>query len=146
MHFLNTLNGKITSQPPIWIMRQAGRYLPEYRSIRNTELNFIEFCLNAEKASEVTCQPINKFNLDAAIIFSDILLIPHMLDFKVTFIKNKGPILKKLNLGEKITFNDWKKFKSNLAPVGKAINLSRTKLNKNVNSRNTPIIGFLKLV
>ena len=104
---LNTLNGKITSQPPIWIMRQAGRYLPEYRFIRNTELNFIEFCLNAEKASEVTCQPIKKFNLDAAIIFSDILLVLHMLDFKVSFIKNKGPKLKKLNFGEKLTFNDW---------------------------------------
>ena len=142
MHFLNTLNGNITSKPPIWIMRQAGRYLPEYRFIRNTEVNFIKFCLNPEKASEVTCQPIKKFNLDAAIIFSDILLIPHMLDFKVSFIKNKGPKLKKLNIGEKVTFNDWKKFKSNLAPVGKAINLSRIKLNKNVKSKNTPIIGF----
>ena len=142
MNFLNTLNGKITSQPPIWIMRQAGRYLPEYRRIRNTELNFIDFCLNAEKASEVTCQPIKKFNLDAAIIFSDILLVLHKLDFKVSFIENEGPKLKKLNLGEKINFSDWKKFRSDLAPVGKAINLSRAKLNKNVNSRNTPIIGF----
>ena len=88
MHFLNTLNGQITSQLPIWIMRQAGRYLPEYRFIRNTESNFIEFCLNPEKASEVTCQPIKKFNLDAAIIFSDILLVPHMLNFNVSFLKN----------------------------------------------------------
>ena len=111
MHFLNTLNGEITSQPPIWIMRQAGRYLPAYRTIRNTELNFIEFCLNAEKASEVTCQPIKKFNLDAAIIFSDILLILHMLGFKVSFVKDKGPKLKKLNFGEEISFNDWSKFK-----------------------------------
>ena len=142
MHFLNTLKGKITSQTPIWIMRQAGRYLPEYRYIRSTELNFIEFCLNADKASEVTCQPVKKFNLDAAIIFSDILLIPHMLDFKVSFIKNKGPKLKKLDFGQRITFSDWDKFKSDLAPVGKAINLSRTKLNKNVKSKNTPIIGF----
>ena len=142
MNFLNALKGKITSQPPIWIMRQAGRYLPEYRFIRNTELNFIDFCLNAEKASEVTCQPINKFNLDAAIIFSDILLIPHMLGHTVTFIKDEGPRLKKLHFGEKLAFDDWKKFKSNLAPVGKAINLSRTKLNKNINNKNTPIIGF----
>ena len=142
MRFLKALNGRITSQPPVWIMRQAGRYLPEYRYIRNTELDFIDFCLNAEKASEVTCQPITKFNLDAAIIFSDILLVLHMLDFKVSFIKNKGPKLKKLSFREKVTFNDWNKFKSDLAPVGKAINLSRTKLDKNDTSRNTPIIGF----
>ena len=98
MHFLNTLNGRITSQPPIWIMRQAGRYLPEYRYIRKTELDFIEFCLNAEKASDVTCQPITKFNLDAAIIFSDILLVPHLLGQNVKFIKDKGPILESFNL------------------------------------------------
>ena len=94
MNFLNTLNGKITSQPPIWIMRQAGRYLPEYRFIRSTELNFIEFCLNAEKASEVTCQPINKFNLDAAIIFSDILLIPHMLGHSLFYQRQRSKIKK----------------------------------------------------
>ena len=137
MHFLNTLNGNIVSHPPIWIMRQAGRYLPEYRFIRNTELNFIEFCLNPEKASEVTCQPIKKFNLDAAIIFSDILLVLHMLDFKVSFIKNKGPKLKKLNFEEKIAYNDWDKFKSDLAPVGEAIKLTRVKLNKDINNKNT---------
>jgi uroporphyrinogen decarboxylase len=88
---------RLTKTPPIWIMRQAGRYMQELQECEEAQRrNFIEFCLNPEKASNVTCQPIQKFGMDAAIIFSDILLILHMLDHQVTFVNNEGPKLHKL--------------------------------------------------
>ena len=83
---------KKTNINPVWIMRQAGRYLPEFREIRKNNPNFIELCLNYKLASEITLQPIKRFNLDAAIIFSDILMLPYGLRQKVEFKKNFGPI------------------------------------------------------
>ena len=142
MNFIKTLNGEITKTPPIWIMRQAGRYMQNYRNIRSTEKNFIEFCLNPEKASNVTCQPIQKFGMDAAIIFSDILLILHMLNHQVTFVKNEGPKLHKLNLGEPLLSPKWDIYLANLQPVSEAIKLTRVKLDKSENTKDTPIIGF----
>lgn len=79
------------SRPPVWLMRQAGRYLPEYRAIRSRFPNFLEFCLHTEAATEVTLQPVQRFNLDAAIIFADILTIPHALGHTVTFTEGEGP-------------------------------------------------------
>ncbi len=137
MKFITTLRGEKQNNPPVWIMRQAGRYLSEYRDIRSTEDNFINFCLNAEKASEVTCQPINKFGLDAAIIFSDILLVLQMLGHEVSFVSNQGPIVRKLNFGDQIIFNDWFRYKLDLEPVARAINLTKIKVDNKV-----PIIGF----
>lgn len=142
MNFIRTLNGEITKTPPIWIMRQAGRYMQDYRNVRSTEKNFIEFCLNPEKASNVTCQPIQKFGMDAAIIFSDILLVLHMMKYQVTFIKNEGPKLHKLNLGEPLLSPKWDIYLENLKPVSKAIKLTRVKLDKCENTKDTPIIGF----
>jgi uroporphyrinogen decarboxylase len=142
MNFIKTLNGELTKTPPIWIMRQAGRYLQSYRNVRKTERNFIEFCLNPEKASNVTCQPIQKFGMDAAIIFSDILLILHMLDYKVTFVNNEGPKLHKLELGELLLPPKWDTYLTNLQPVSEAIKLTRVKLDKSKNTKDTPIIGF----
>jgi uroporphyrinogen decarboxylase len=142
MNFIKTLNGEITKTPPIWIMRQAGRYMQDYRDVRSTEKNFIEFCLNPEKASNVTCQPIQKFGMDAAIIFSDILLILHMLNHEVTFIKNKGPKLHKLNVNEPLLSPNWDTYLANLKPVSDAIQLTRVKLDENENTKDTPIIGF----
>ena len=142
MNFIKTLNGEITKIPPIWIMRQAGRYMQDYRDVRSTEKNFIEFCLNPEKASNVTCQPIEKFGMDAAIIFSDILLILHMLNHQVTFVENEGPKLHKLNLGEPLLLHKWDTYLANLQPVSEAIKLTRVKLDKSENTKNTPIIGF----
>ena len=84
---------KKTSTNPLWIMRQAGRYLPEFRQIRKDNPNFIELCLNNELATEITLQPIKRFNLDAAIIFSDILMLPYGLSQKVDFKKNFGQVL-----------------------------------------------------
>jgi len=89
-----------TSLNPIWIMRQAGRYLPEFREIRSKNTDFIKLCLNEELSSEITLQPLKRFNLDAAIIFSDILMLPYGLGQKVEFQKNFGPRLGELNIND----------------------------------------------
>ena len=88
-----TLRGEKTSTPPIWLMRQAGRYLPEYMAIRKTCSSFIKFVYTPDKASEVTIQPIARFKFDAAILFADILTIPHALNQKVEVVKDQGPLL-----------------------------------------------------
>jgi len=89
---------KQTNINPIWIMRQAGRYLPEFREIRSKNTDFIKLCLNPTLSTEITLQPLKRFNLDAAIIFSDILMLPYGLNQSVEFKKNFGPILGKLDL------------------------------------------------
>ena len=111
-------------------MRQAGRYLPEFREIRSKNPDFIKLCLNSELSSKITLQPIDRFDLDSAIIFSDILMIPHALGQKVNFIKNEGPKLDKFNL-ELFLSNDEKKFSHKLNPVYRAIEITRKKLSKN---------------
>jgi len=93
MKIVQALNGHIEIQKPIWIMRQAGRYLPEYRALRKKSPNFMDFCLNPEMVLEATLQPITRFDLDAAIIFSDILVVPHFLGQGVHFKEGAGPIL-----------------------------------------------------
>ena len=114
---------------PIWFMRQAGRYLPEFRKIRAKNKNFVKLCLNSELSSEITLQPIKRFDLDAAIIFSDILIVPHVLGQEVKFIKDKGPILSNIIL-DKFLNTEEEKLKKNLQPVYKAINITRKKLKK----------------
>ncbi len=94
------INKNDTSLNPIWIMRQAGRYLPEFREIRSKNTDFIELCLNEELSSEITLQPLKRFNLDAAIVFSDILMLPYGLGQKVEFQKNFGPRLGELNIND----------------------------------------------
>ena len=113
----------------VWFMRQAGRYLPEFRKIRLENDNFIELCLNSEISSEITLQPIKRFDLDSAIIFSDILLVPHALGQNVKFIKDEGPILDEFNLKTFLN-NDKITFTQKLHPVYKAIELTRKKLDK----------------
>ena len=112
---------KKTTKKPIWLMRQAGRYLPEFREIRKKNQNFIELCLNNDLSSEITLQPLRRFNFDAAIIFSDILMLPFALGQKVEFKKNFGPILGELDL-EKISKNDENSFTEKLRPVYESIN------------------------
>ena len=129
---------KKTTINPIWIMRQAGRYLPEFRQIRKENPDFIKLCLNEKLSSEITLQPIKRFNLDAAIIFSDILMLPYCLGQKVEFIKNFGPKLGKLSLKEILKMNEVD-FVNKINPVYKAINyVSKNNLMENKNT-----IGFI---
>ena len=129
---------KNTTINPIWVMRQAGRYLPEFREIRKENPDFIKLCLNEKLSSEITLQPIKRFNLDAAIIFSDILMLPYGLNQKVEFKKNFGPILQELQLDQALQINE-ENFVNKINPVYKAINsVSKSGL---VQNKNT--IGFI---
>ena len=95
---LNCIKNKNTTTKPIWLMRQAGRYLPEFRKIRAENSDFIKLCLNEDLSSEITIQPLRRFEVDAAIIFSDILMLPYGINQKVEFEKGFGPKLETLQL------------------------------------------------
>ena len=124
-------------KPPVWIMRQAGRYLPEYRAVRKNANDFINFCLSPEKACEVTLQPIRRYDFDASIIFSDILLVPHAMGREVKFIPGTGPVLEKLSDVAELNLLSEEKFLNFLKPVSEAVSLTRSKLPK-----KTALIGF----
>lgn len=131
--FHKTCLGEIQEIPPVWMMRQAGRYLPEYLEIRKKFPDFMEFCFTPESVTEVTLQPIKRFNFDAAIIFSDILVIPHAIGQDVWFEKGYGPKLKPLP-----AFELWNKnWVKTLTPVYNAIKTTRSKL-----SKDKSLIGF----
>ena len=130
------INKKDINFIPIWFMRQAGRYLPEFREIRKKNQNFINLCLNPKLVTEITLQPIKRFKLDAAIIFSDILMIPYGLGQDVRFEKDFGPILGVLNLN-KIVKKDSVDFIQKTVPVYKAINEVKRKLEKE------DLVGFV---
>ena len=121
---LNKINCK-----SIWFMRQAGRYLPEFQKIRSKNQNFIKLCLNSKLSSEITLQPIKRFDLDSAIIFSDILMVPYALGQDVIFTKNFGPKLSDFDLS-KFLKNEKKDFSNKLSPIYKAIDITRRKLIK----------------
>ena len=129
---------KKTKLNPIWIMRQAGRYLPEFRKIRRLNSNFINLCLNENLSSEITLQPLKRFNLDAAIIFSDILMLPYGLNQKVEFEKGFGPKLGEVNIDE-MSKLDEVDFIQKIYPVYKAI--KKVSTDDIVKNKNT--IGFV---
>jgi len=132
------IKNKQTKNKPIWLMRQAGRYLPEFREIRIKNPNFIKLCLNENLSSEITLQPLKRFNFDAAIIFSDILMLPYGIGQHVEFQKNVGPILKDLNMN-KILKVDEVNFIKEINPIYKAIKLVK----KNKLIKNKDLIGFV---
>jgi len=123
---------------PIWIMRQAGRYLPEFREIRKQNPDFIKLCLNEKLSSEITLQPLKRFDLDAAIIFSDILMLPYGLNQIVEFKKNVGPLLGNFDLKE-ISNIEEVEFVEKLSPVYELIKL----VSNSQFTKNKTTIGFV---
>ena len=115
---LNCLVKKNKSDVPVWFMRQAGRYLPEFREIRKKNTNFVELCLNEELSEIITLQPLDRFKFDAAIIFSDILMIPFGMGQKVEFQKNFGPKLGEINKEEMFNLKETY-FSDKLQPIYK---------------------------
>lgn len=136
--FYQTLKGKTFETPPIWLMRQAGRYLPEYLETRTKAGSFLDLCYSPKLATEVTLQPIRRYKFDAAILFSDILTVPHALGQELTFAQNHGPVL-----GELPSLNsvDFPLFHVNLSPVYDTVSSIREQLDKEGFSA-TDLIGF----
>ena len=134
----NCIVNKDTTTNPIWLMRQAGRYLPEFREIRKSNQDFIKLCLNENLSSEITLQPIKRFGFDAAIIFSDILMLPYGMNQEVNFEKNFGPKLGDLSI-DKIKRTEENSFLKKLNPVYKAI----SQTSKNNLLKNRDLIGFV---
>jgi len=134
----NCIVNKDTKTTPIWLMRQAGRYLPEFREIRKVNQDFIKLCLNKNLSSEITLQPIKRFGFDAAIIFSDILMLPYGIGQKVQFEKNFGPKLGDVDLNDLESINE-EEFTKKLKPVYEAISIT----SKNELLKERDMIGFV---
>ncbi|MDB5407163.1 MAG: hemE [Rhodospirillales bacterium] len=118
---LRALAGEAMARPPIWLMRQAGRYLPEYRAVRKDVADFLELCFTPELAVEVTLQPIRRYGFDAAILFSDILVVPHGLGQKVAFREGEGPVLEPVRSVADLTALDPAPLRERLATVYQAV-------------------------
>jgi len=133
---LDVLRGKAAFPPPLWMMRQAGRYLPEYRETRKRAGSFLDLCYNPDLAVEVTLQPIERFGFDASILFSDILVVPHALGRDVRFEEGRGPLLTPIKAAEISQLNS-ETFHVNLEPVYETVRRLRAKL-----PDETTLIGF----
>lgn len=134
---LRVLNGERLDPPPVWIMRQAGRYLPEYRELRTRAKSFMEFCYSPALATEAVMQPLRRFPLDAAILFSDILVVPDALGRKVWFVEGEGPRLNPLIEEENWRFDDPERGLQRLAPVYEAVERIKAAIPKDI-----ALIGF----
>jgi uroporphyrinogen decarboxylase len=134
---LRVLNGERLDPPPIWIMRQAGRYLPEYRELRTRAKTFLEFCYSPALATEAVMQPLRRFPLDAAILFSDILVVPDALGQKVWFVEGEGPRLEALIYEQQWSFSEPEKAIQRLSPVYEAVERIKGQLSKDI-----ALIGF----
>jgi len=135
--FFDVLNGHRQNVPPLWMMRQAGRYLPEYREVRAQAGGFLDLCFNPDFAAEVTLQPIRRFNFDAAIIFSDILVIPYALGRAVRFEVGEGPRLDPLDTPEQVATLQPQADFGKLEPVFEALRRVRAQLDPTI-----ALIGF----
>ena len=135
--FLAVLSGQAITPPPIWLMRQAGRYLPEYKALRVKSAGFLDFCFRPELAIEATLQPIRRFDLDAAILFSDILTVPWALGQKVEFLEGEGPKLEPLRSAGDIERLNSSGVTERLAPVYQTVAGVAAALPK-----HTALIGF----
>ncbi|MDA9708716.1 uroporphyrinogen decarboxylase [Alphaproteobacteria bacterium] len=133
---LDNLNYKTTERVPVWLMRQAGRYMKEYHIVKNKFNNFMEMCKNSEAITEITLQPIKKFDFDAAIIFSDILLILDAIHINVEFISGKGPVVENLESLRNINLLSRELNDEKVKPCYEAINNIKKEL------IDKPLIGF----
>ncbi len=136
-YFLRALNGETLPRPPFWLMRQAGRYLPEYREIRGGCKNFLDFCYTPDLAVEVTLQPLRRFGMDAAILFSDILVIPDALGQKVEFREGQGPVLEPVRGAADLGRLSVDRLHDHLAPVYETVK----RLSREIPAA-TALIGF----
>ncbi|PHR63130.1 MAG: uroporphyrinogen decarboxylase [Robiginitomaculum sp.] len=134
---VKTLEGACLPRPPVWIMRQAGRYLPEYRELRTQAKDFVGFCLNPEMAAEATLQPLRRFNLDAAILFADILLIPMAFGMNLRFVPGEGPKLDPVSPGDNLDRYRQAWSLEKLANIGETVSRVRAELDP-----ETALIGF----
>src|SRR5918912_3087904 len=134
---LRALRGEAMSRPPFWLMRQAGRYLPEYRAVRNSVSGFLELCLTPELATEVTLQPIRRYGMDAAILFADILVVPYGLGQEVAFREGEGPILEPIASPDDLRRLSADGFHERVANVYETVRRVRAGL-----PQETALIGF----
>src|SRR5262252_8648210 len=134
---LRALAGETLTRPPWWLMRQAGRYLPEYRTVRAKARDFVELCLTPALASELTLQPVRRYRMDGAIVFSDILMLPHALGQELSFREGEGPVLKPIAGGADIARLDTSQVIERLAPVCETIDRVARALDP-----QTTLIGF----
>jgi uroporphyrinogen decarboxylase len=134
---VSALQGTMVTPPPIWLMRQAGRYLPEYREVRREVGSFLDLCRTPKLAAEVTLQPLRRFDLDAAIVFSDILIVPYALGQKVEFVEGEGPRLDPVRGTEDLKQLDRRAAETRLDPVYETLRLVVDGLPPGV-----PVIGF----
>ena len=132
---LQALSGQTTARPPIWLMRQAGRYLPEYRATREKAGGFLDLCYTPELAAEVTLQPIRRFGFDAAILFADILLVPQALGMDLWFEQGEGPRLTPVSSADELKNAD--EIDEVLSPVYETVRILRSEL-----PSSAPLIGF----
>lgn len=135
--FIKTLSGEPAENIPFWLMRQAGRYLPEYRALREKAGSFLDLCFNPKMAAEVTLQPLRRFDMDAAILFSDILVVPYALGQTLAFAEGEGPQLGEFKRVEDFIKKDFKIFHEKLSPVYETIRCIKKDL-----SADKALIGF----
>ncbi len=135
--FLRALAGETLTPPPFWLMRQAGRYLPEYRATRAEAGSFLDLCYNSDLACEVTLQPLRRYNFDAAILFSDILVVPDALRQHVAFKEGEGPVLTPIRSAEDLNALDLSGLHDHLAPVYATVKKLSAAIPK-----TTALIGF----
>src|SRR5437763_11343985 len=129
---LEVLSGQRCETPPVWLMRQAGRYLPEYRELRASVKSFLDLCFTPRLAAEVTLQPIRRFGFDAAILFSDILVVPHALGQTVTFTAGEGPQLDPITDRRAFERLASEPDHAVLAPIYETIRIVKSKLDPTV--------------
>ena len=130
MKLIEVLNGNAVSPPPVWFMRQAGRYLPEYRALREKAGSFLDLCYSPEMAAEVTLQPIRRFEFEAAILFSDILVIPQAMGVDLRFAEGEGPILSTVTSRDDVDRLDVDSVSDRLSPVWETVSLVRRDLDE----------------